>query len=319
MMGPHEPWSNDRVLNDRPNERGVALVVVLWVIVVLSIQVGLFTVQVRDGVRLLDNATAAARGQALMHAAVETAVARLTARVPRERWQADGAQRALRIGDMDVTLSIHDENARININAAEPALLEGLLRELTRSPGEAQMLADRIVDWRDPDSNRRTKGAEDQDYRRARMEHGAADQPFLDVADLGRVLGMSAELAQELAPHLTIYTADGRINPRLASETVLRSLPDVPRQTVDEAMQLIRRGGEAALGVDALLASARQYLSNARGPAFRIRVQSTGDRRLASGGGEAIVVLGLDAATPYRTLAWRFRPGSGDSRSGMRQ
>ena len=319
MSRPHGDGAHDAAPDHRAGERGVALVIVLWVIVVLTLQVGLFTVQVRDGVRLLDNSQAAARGQALMHAAVETAVARLTARLPAERWQADGAPRPVRVGELDVTLTIHDENGRININVAEPAFLQGLLQELTRSAGEAQTLSDRIVDWRDPDSNRRSKGAEDQDYRRAGLEHGAADQPFLDAADLVRILGMTADLATRLLPHVTIYTADGRINPKLASETVLRALPGIQRQTVDQALRLIKRGGEAALAADGLLAPARQYLSDARGPAFRIRVQSAGDRRLVSGGGEAIVVLGLDAATPYRTLAWRFRPGSGDGQSGIRQ
>jgi general secretion pathway protein K len=290
-------------------ESGVALVMVLWVIVVLTVQVGLFTFQVRDGARLVENAAAVARGQAAMQAAVETAAARLTARVPRERWAADGGERTLRIGGVDVVVSIHDENGLVNINHAEAVLIEGLLRVVGVGARDAQMLTDRIVDWRDPDQERRRQGAEDQDYRRAGVGYGAADQPFLDVADLGRVLGLSPQVVERLVEHVTVYTPDGRINPRLASETVLRALPGVTADAVKQAMELARRGGQAALEIEGVLAGARPYLNSRRGPAYRVRVRLTSDRREAVGVGEAIIVTGLDSTKPYRTLAWRFRPG----------
>lgn len=289
---------------------GFALLIVLWLIVVLALQVGALTMSVRDGVRLVESSTAIARGEALMHAAIETAVARLTARDPKQRWLPDGAPRTLTIAGIALEIVIAAENGRIDLNTADPALLAGLARSLGLTEREAATMADRIADWRDPDSERRQRGAEDRDYRRAGLDHGAADQPFLDTGDLTRVLGIAPELAHGLAPHVTVFNADGKINPRLASETVLRALPDIPRATLDQVLQLRRKGGEAALAIDTLLAPARQHLSSGVGPTYRIRMTTRGDRRTALGSGETIIVLGLDTATPYRTLAWRFSPST---------
>lgn len=289
-----------------PREAGIAIVLVLWLIVVLSLQVGVFNRSTHDGLRLVENAAAVARGQALLHAGIEYAVARMTLGDVRARWQADGGPRDLEIGGVALRLMISDENGRINLNLADPALIEGLMRALGLAPAEATQLTDRIVDWRDVDQEKRRRGAEDADYKRAGLDYGAADQPFIDASDLIRVLGLPREVAVAMLPHVTVHTAVGRINPRLASEAVLRALPGIGRQTVEQAVLLLRSGGQRAQSGEALLAPAAAHIASNRGPAYRMRVQLRNAGRSAIGNGEAIVALGLDSAKPYRTLSWRF-------------
>ncbi len=294
----------------REGERGFALVIVLWIIVVLALQVSVFNAAVRDSVSLSDNETAAQRGQSLLHAGIEAAVAKMLAGDPRERWGADGSQRSIQIGDADVRVRISDENGRINLNHAEPELLVSLFKTLTGSEADARTVADRVLDWRDPDSDRRERGAEANDYRRAGLEWGAADQPFLDTTDIGKVLGVSAALAAQIQPFVTIYTKDGRVNPLLASEEVLRALPGVRPEDMETIRALRRQGGEAALGIAAHLRGAQQFVGGGRGPAVRIQVQVQSARGAALAKGEAILVLGLDGASPYRVLAWRTEPST---------
>jgi len=287
-------------------DTGAALVIVLWVVLVLSLEVGALTLQMVDGLNLVENATAAMRGQALMHAAVDLAAMRLAARDSKDKWVAGGQTRVVRIAGVDVRLTISDENTRINLNAAEPELLNGLIFELTGSRAEAERMTDRIVDWRDADRDRRHLGAEDGDYARSGRGGGAADQPFLDAADLTRILDMPEELAAELRPNVTVYSADGHINPASASPTVLRALPGVSRQSIDHR-EAAHDAGPSGQAAD--LAPAQKYLSQTQGPTYRICVTTGANQRLATASGMAIVTLGLDAAAPYRTIAWRFRPG----------
>ncbi|MFA5950918.1 MAG: hypothetical protein WC807_11620 [Hyphomicrobium sp.] len=287
-------------------DTGAALVIVLWVVLVLSLEVGAITLQMVDGLNLVENATAAMRGQALMHAAVDLAAMRLAARDSKDRWVAAGQTHVVTIAGVDVRLSISDENSRININAAEPELLNGLIFELTGSRAEAERMTDQIVDWRDADHERRHLGAEDGDYARSGQGRGAADQPFLDPADLTRVIDMREELAASLWPNVTVYSADGHVNPASASPTVLRALPGASRQSIDHR-EAAQDGGRSSQAGD--LADAQKYLSQAQGPSYRICVTTSANQRSAAASGMAIVTLGLDAAVPYRTIAWRFRPG----------
>jgi hypothetical protein len=59
----------------------------------------------------------------------------------------------------------------------------------------------------------------------------------------------------------------------------------------------------------AALAASRNWLSNRRGPAYRIEVTVRGVDVAAVGSVEAIVLVGRDGAAPYRTLRWRYDPG----------
>lgn len=288
-------------------ESGIALVIVVWLIVVLAVQVGLLNRSLRDGARIVDNTTAIARGEALMHAGLEFAVSRLTTGDIRTRWRADGNPRSIDVAGKTLNLTISSENGRININMADPELITGLLRSLDLSPAEVAMMRDRILDWRDRD---RQRSGTDAAFKRDGVRKGPEDLPFIDPGDLARVLGTSRYLADLLARRVTVYTEASGINPRVASREVLNALPGLGAKTVERAYQLFRMGNEEALSAIAMLAPAQQFLTHTIGPAYRIQFEIGGTRRDALGSGEAIVALGLDSALPYRTLSWRFSPST---------
>jgi general secretion pathway protein K len=291
-------------------ESGIALVIVVWLIVVLAVQVGLLNNSLRDGARIVDNTTAIARGEALMHAGLEFAISRLTTGDIRSRWRADGSQRIIDVGRRTLKVTINDENGRININMADRELIGGLLRSLDLKPQEAAAIRDRILARRDPDRERQQNRAEGASFKRDGSDKDADDLPFIDASDLARVLGTSQAVAYRLTRRITIYTSEGGINPRLASREVLSALPGVAPQTVERTYRLFRMGNDEAASAMVMLGPAQQYLSQAIGPAYRIQFEIGDARRDALGSGEAIVVLGLDSALPYRTLSWRFSPST---------
>jgi general secretion pathway protein K len=287
-------------------QRGIALVIVLWIVTLLALQVSIFNLTVRDAAALAGNELAAARGEALAAAGVEMAAARLMERELTRRWQGNGSPHTVALGGARLEITILDESSRIDLNAADEELLASLLRPFAPSQTVLAQWVDRILDWRDPDSERRPQGAEDIDYRRAGLAYGPRNGPFLDASELGRVLGMPANVAEGLARYLTVFTGEGKINPMLASREALLLLPGADPVEIDRAMQLRGAGGGASW--TGSLGSLGRWFTARVGPTYRVEVVVHGSGATGStiGRAEAVILVGMDAATPFRVLSWRY-------------
>ena len=303
MTEPGEPGTVDR---GRDRERGFAMILVLWVVVALGLEIALLSANARDAVHLADNEGAIVRGEALAHAAVEIAMANILAQDEKARWTPDGGRHVVSVDGIEIGIRVGIENGKVNLNRADALLLRGIFSAVTRSERDAEALADRVVKWRE--------GGRSDDSRSGigvtaiGAGRNAAGREFLDAADLARVAGLSADVVERLLPDLTVYTRDGRINPMVARETVLRALPGVPRQAIDELQFMRRLANTAHEQVLALLGGAQAYITGEIGPAVRIEVEIGGSTRAAIGSATTIVLPNLDNEVPFRTLAWRFQP-----------
>ena len=289
-------------------QRGMALVIVLWIVALLSVQVVIFNASVRGAAVLAGNEMAMARGEALIAAAVEMAAARLLEADPSRRWIADGGMREVALGGARLRIAVYDENARIDINLADTTLLASLLRQTMARPSEAEALAARIVEWRDGRRERGDKPPGNAMGQTQQLRPPDARGPFLDAADLGRVPGM-ATLAMVLAPILTIYSRNGRINYKTASQEVLRALPGANPTDVDRALEQRVKGGPASLGVPQLLAGSANWIFQEAGPAYSIVIDVGGTEPPVIGKAEVIIMLDTDPSAPFRILGWRRQSG----------
>ena len=287
------------------SQRGIALVVVLWIVTLLALQVSIFNLTVRDAAALAGNELAAARGEALAAAGVEMAAARLMERELARRWQGNGGSHALVLGGARVQITILDESAAsTSMRPATSCWPRCCGRPRPRRQRSTQWV-DRILDWRDPDSERRPQGAEDIDYRRAGVGYGPRNGPFLDVSELGRVLGIPASVAEGLSRHLTVFSGEGKINPLLASREALLLLPGADPLEIERALQLKREGTSANWA--ASLTSLSRWFTARVGPTYRVEVVVRSDGTGANiGRAEAVILIGMDAATPFRVLSWRY-------------
>jgi len=226
--------------------RGVALVVVMWLLVLLASVIGLFALNAHAEAL---QASALRQRVALDHAAeagIEAVAARLLAVDARRRPVPDGRPIAIPFGDgITVTVAITDESGKVDLNVAEAVLLQRLFVALGVGPDEAQRLAGAIVDWRDPDALVAAGGgAEARDYRAAGRPYGPANRPFARVSDVQRVLGMRHALYLRVRPFLTVHTGLAQPNIAFADRPVLRALglsPAVVEQIV-AARALLRPG-----------------------------------------------------------------------------
>ena len=228
-------------------ERGVALVLVMWVAVLLTVIASSFIVERRTETLVVGNSISMARAEAIAEAGISRAVFEMyrTDNSP-EAWKRDGTARNWSFDGVPVKVEIRDESAKIDINTAADALLRGLFLSLGIADDEASKIVDAILDWRDPDSLRRPNGAEEPEYRAAGLNYKPANSPFQAIEELQLVLGMRPDIYRRIAPSITVFSRQPGVNPQLASREVLLALPGVTTEAVDE--YLVRREAARAQG-----------------------------------------------------------------------
>jgi general secretion pathway protein K len=285
-------------------QRGIALISVLWITTLLAVIAASFTSSARTESQLAHNTVENAKAEALADGAVHRAVLGLLEPEPERAWRVDGTTYRLDYGEGTVVVRIFDEDAKVDLNAAPPELLDGLLRLLGVEPEQAEILVDRIVDFRDEDDQPEPSGAEDPDYEAAGRAAGAIDRPLVSESELLGVLGMSEALYRRLRPFVTVYSGAEGIDPTRASLDVLRMVPGMTPELA-EAIRAAGPDGDPfeAIDDDALF-EIEAYFVPSREIMFQIRAEA----RTAGGGvfvREAVVELTLQPDRPFGAHAWR--------------
>ena len=216
-------------------QRGIALVLVLWLTALLTVIAGGFAYAMRNEAQAARNTMSQAQARALADGAVYRTVFELMRpRTIPGVWAADGLVHIWDEDGMRVAASAVDESGKIDLNAVPDALLKSLLQTAGQVDADtAARLVDVIGDWKDADDLRRPNGAEAADYQAAGLPYKPANAAFETVADLQRVLGMTPSLFARVAGSLTVYSATPGINPQFASRTVLMALPGATDAIVD--------------------------------------------------------------------------------------
>jgi general secretion pathway protein K len=197
-------------------QRGIALIVVLWLLVLLTVIAASYARIVRTETRLAANQVEASVARHLAEAGTQHAILELLVRDQTQRWRADGSIHRLRFADGTVDIAVRDARGLVDINRASPALLDTLLAGAGVAQPRRTALVDAILDWRDPDNLKHLNGAEDNDYRRAGLSWTARDASFSSIEELSYVLGMNAALFERLAPYLTVASGQAGVVTELA-------------------------------------------------------------------------------------------------------
>jgi general secretion pathway protein K len=185
-------------------QRGIALLMVLWALVLLALLATVFGGNARTEVFLARNLVENAQAEALADAGVYRAIAGLS-KEPRDGgFQGDGRVYTWHASGGDVRFSIRDEGGKIDINQASEILLRELFVAVGVDPTRSADLADAIIDFRDEDSDKRRGGAEEKDYDAAGLPYGPKNEPFELVEELIYVLGMTPDLYRKVAPFVSV-------------------------------------------------------------------------------------------------------------------
>jgi general secretion pathway protein K len=286
------------------NERGIALIVVLWLTVLIAVIGSSFAYSMRGEALAARNTMSLAQARAAADGAVERAVFELVrSRAFPDAWKADGLPHAWSDGDIDLTVRAYDESARIDLNAASEPLLKGLLQNVGGLDAEAaQRTLEAVLDWRDADDLRRPNGAEATEYRAAGSKYLPANFPFESVGELQRVLGITPALMARIVGALTVYSRQQGVNVATAPREVLLAVPGI---TVEQVDAFIAARAEALANRLPIppLPQAQGFVGGAS-PVWRIHVLA----RAADGvtfARDAVLRPSNDPRRPLVTLLWQ--------------
>ena len=224
----------------RRAQRGVALVLVMWLGALLAVVSSSFLYASRSDALVVRNSLSIARAEAIADAAVFRAVydANRVDVGSTTSWRRDGAPNEWTFDGAKARVEMSDESAKIDLNTASDPLLKGLLVSIGLPDEEAQRLLDAILDWRDPDSLKRVSGAEEGDYKSAGLAYRPSNAQFQAIEELQLVLGMRPDLYRRIAPLVTVYSRQNGINPATASREVLRAIPNLQPEALERFLAL---------------------------------------------------------------------------------
>ena len=216
-------------------QRGIALILVLWLTILLTVIGGSFAYGMRNEALAARNSLSLAQARALADGAIYRTVFELMRpRTLADLWSADGAIHAWDENGSRIAVRALDESGKIDLNTAQDGLIKSLLQTAAELDADtAGRLVDVIGDWKDIDDLRRPNGAEAPDYQAAGRNYKPANAPFEAVAELQRVLGMTPAVYGRIADSLTVHSRMAGINPAFASRTVLLAVPGATPEIVD--------------------------------------------------------------------------------------
>lgn len=164
------------------SERGIAFVIVLWIMALLAVLLGSFVVVARTENLQTRHLFDTTQARYAAEAGFSRAAYEMRRTDPLTRWVADGRPYEFDFEGIKVELKITDESGKIDINTADQITLMALFQNIGGvEESIAQQLSDSVIDWRDPDDLVGPYGAEDADYDAADYEYGAADLNFTTV------------------------------------------------------------------------------------------------------------------------------------------
>ena len=285
-------------------QKGVALVLVLWILLLVTISTGAYTLTAR--MDQLEAHTVLSGTQARMAAEAGINLAVLSLRDPDEltRMIPDGRSYYMAFEGITVEVQVTDERGKMNANSADEEAYINLLTANGLDTTEAELLAAAIADWVDPDEIERANGAELESYEMAGISVGPANRGFVMVEEMLQVLGMSWDLYSAIAPGLTVYSGSSVPDPAYAPMEALLALPDM---TEEDARNFIaqRHSEESLSELDLTLPNGEVAMARGRGLTYSILAKATMPNGIWDQVEATIRLGGSSDGRPYRVLRWR--------------
>lgn len=196
----------------RARQSGIALIVVMIAVTVLSILAAAFAYSMKVETKLAQNANSETELIWLGRSGVEYARYILAEQLKISSEPYDGlnqiwaggpggigtsnstlANISLKdyaLGNGKFSISITDTERKFNINVADQPVLEQALHLVGVDAGDASSITGCILDWIDPDNNEHTGGAENSYYQSQDPPYYAKNSPLDDLSELLLVKGI---------------------------------------------------------------------------------------------------------------------------------
>ena len=311
------------------SQKGIALLIVLWVTAVLTVMVFSFAVMTRAesyGTLAFRETT---EKRLLAEAGIERGIMEIfywsinrnqtLTLLGRELWKPDGAPHDVDMGQGGAVVRITDEAGKISLNGLTDAsgiVLKNLLIHQGVSSENADIIVDSILDWKDADDLHRLNGAENDYYLSLAKPYKARNAPFETLEELRLVRGITPEIlygngkTKGILPFLTVYGKADKISLNAAPREVLAALPGMDADMVERIMAFRSSAEIGAEGAVQEMAGAAYplmapYVSTGQGDATVFTVEATGYKDNPKKGHAVTATLAFDSPQQYHYVYYK--------------
>lgn len=190
-----------------PHQQGVALLVVLWVLALLSLLLGGLAgwvqLESRQALWLRQNTQAILAAEAGMNMAIQG----LLDPAQRKIWIADGRPVALKFDDTQLLVSVRSELGKLDLNSAPVADISRLLQACGAAKNQASGIAQFLE-----------------------AQRSGGQPPLRVIEEIRQLPGMNQALYVCLVPEVTLWSGLERPDPAFATALIRRSL-NLPNQS----------------------------------------------------------------------------------------
>ena len=250
------------ILKNTTDNRGIALVMVLWVLLLLIGIVLEFSFAMRTEVdatrNFKDETTCYYNARSGFQRAVAELIKNFAVKKEEDSeestWRADQREVTLTMSHGTAEIIIADEAGKYNANTISEEMLRNLIASLGAEEKERDIVTDSILDWRDENKLHRLNGAEDDYYDSLPNPYSCKDGPFDTVEELLLVRGITPSLfygayllsdedggklvwQKGLVDLITGYSRSNRVDANTAPEEILLSIPGLDKGAVDSIIR----------------------------------------------------------------------------------
>jgi general secretion pathway protein K len=283
-----------RPLARRADQRGVALLLVLWACTLLAILLGGYAALARTEGLQARYEFAQTQAHYAAEAGLMRAVYGLQNPDLKQRWIGDGRIYQFRYDNATIVVTAVDEGGKVDINSATPDVLQALFQAAGMPLAPAKALADNVVDWRNQVSIIGVAETQRAAYTAAGRDYGPRHGPFASIEELQMVLGMTPAIYRTVAPVVTIWSGNQSPDSNTAPPLALAAIPGMtPEQlSVIQATRL-RNANDPSMALN-------------NGTTHSIRSEAT----LADGTRAVLratirTQTGRSSTQPYTVLRWQ--------------
>jgi len=241
----------------KTSQRGIALLIVLWVMAVLMVTVFSFSVMTRAETHSTLAFKEGIEKKFIAEAGIERGIMEIIFRninqnqtmtlVGKEPWKLDGTAHTVDMGGISCVVRVIDESGKISLNSmtdASSIILKNLLINHGVSSENADIIIDSILDWKDADDMHRLHGVESDYYMSLSNPYRAGNDAFETLEMLILVKGVTPEILygtdkkKGIIHFLTLYGTVSQINVNAAPKEILAALPGMTADMADRIIEL---------------------------------------------------------------------------------
>ena len=312
-------------------KQGMILIVVLWAVSLMTLTVVALSALSQKSLSLAGVETDRMRTELALEAGTAAAEALIMAEKPENRAFFDGKPVVLDSGSgRIVEIRIRDASGLVDLNRADPVLIEQFIKANIKDPETAGVLIKAILGMRPEPKPGSELGANGTSQRPQTLQQtqttagqassgqpasnqteDGARPPAMAIASIGQLYGIEGvpdEILDKLLPLITLYSSQGgRINPLAAPNEVLLSIPGLGNRELAVFDTARKRRQPQSTEVQAALSALEKFAVLGEARSFVVSVTLVQGPGLIAGSSlTASIVTDDNGTEAFQVMAWSW-------------